>query len=150
MMNEDVNERRRWQFRGAPLFLCRGKTKELSVFQGDVDAALVIDGGAAFDGVGGDLLLPGVRPVLDVDRHQKRIAGFRVGVVPRNVPTICASVCASLTLPAKTSLRLIKPLASNTRARVTNGQSERFSFDLPRAALSLPTPEPSKYVLVKS
>ena len=42
------------------------------------------------------------------------------------------------------SLRLGKPLASSTSAKVTNGQSERFSLDLPNAALALPWPLPSK------
>ena len=40
-----------------------------------------------------------------------------------------SSVVGSLTLPANTSLRLGKPLPSSTRARVTSGQSERFSLE---------------------
>jgi hypothetical protein len=47
----------------------------------------------------------------------------------RSCFTICSRVAGSLTLPAKTSLRLGKPLASRTRARVTSGQSERFSLE---------------------
>jgi len=58
--------------------------------------------------------------------------------------TISANVCASAALPAKTRLRLGKPLASRTNARVTSGQSVRFSLDLPKAALAFAWAVPSK------
>src|SRR6056297_3406324 len=43
-----------------------------------------------------------------------------------------------------------KPCVSTTRAKVTNGQSVRFSLEWPRWAKGLSEHWPSKYVLVKS
>ena len=64
--------------------------------------------------------------------------------------SIFSKVLGSLMLPAKTSLRLGKPLASSTRARVTSGQSERFSLEWPCLAFGLALAVPSKKVLVRS
>ena len=46
--------------------------------------------------------------------------------------------------------RRTNPLPSSTSPRVTSGQSERFSFERPWAALGLPAAASSKYVLVRS
>ena len=53
-------------------------------------------------------------------------------------------VAGSLALPAKTRLRRANPLASNTMARVTSGQSLRLSLLCPRLALLTPAATPSK------
>ena len=64
--------------------------------------------------------------------------------------SMSASVALSATLPANILERRTNPLPSSTSPRVTSGQSERFSFERPWAALGLPAAAPSKYVLVRS
>ena len=55
-----------------------------------------------------------------------------------------SSVSCSRTLPANTSERRTKPLASSTRPRVSSGQSLRFSLEWPRAAFGTSAAAPSK------
>jgi len=63
---------------------------------------------------------------------------------------ISSSVPGSLILPGKTSVLFGNPSASTASARVTKGQSPLFSLELPKCALLLYLPEPSKKVLVRS
>jgi hypothetical protein len=56
----------------------------------------------------------------------------------------------SVALPANSFDLRTNPLPSSTMPRVTSAQSERFSFERPRAALAFPAAVPSKYVLVRA
>src|SRR5471032_2688254 len=57
------------------------------------------------------------------------------------------SVLPSPTFPGNIFERRTKPLLSSTMPRVTSGQSVRFSFERPRAALGLSAAAPSKHAL---
>jgi hypothetical protein len=52
----------------------------------------------------------------------------------RSWSIIFCNVAGSLTLPSKIRLRREKPLPSSTSAKVTSGQSLRFSLEWPKAA----------------
>ena len=54
--------------------------------------------------------------------------------------SMSSNVVHSATLPANIFERRTNPLASSTSPRVTSGQSDRFSFERPRAALGMPGP----------
>jgi len=61
-----------------------------------------------------------------------------------SVPASLPPVFTGASIASKIWLRLGKPLASRTSAKVIKGQSLRFSFDFPLWALSIPKAEPSK------
>ncbi len=81
------------------------------------------------------------------------IPAFMIIIAPSGVASplsMSCSVPASAALPANIRDRRTNPLLSSTRPRVISGQSERFSFERPLAALAFLAAVPAKYVLVRS